>query len=256
MAETWEQPGGRQEECGPHLGCDLAGKQLLGRVHPGGLGSSFSGAPGWLCFLPGPTPWAPFLLLWARHPRLLAPKPITGSAQGRPSLASFCVVFGGFYLETWMEFFSGVRLSSCREMFSFGWRWRKTWGSFLYRSPLGLSQIRRFGWVGRASRGLTVMAMETTTFTSRSEFQSKCLLVWWGPPTLCSFQHQQEPVKDFSPARQVLSPTAQPVWHFCCKHWGLGRLLLPLSLSCPGAPSESGHDKKVRPRWVAGRWNE
>lgn len=96
-AETWEQPGGRQEECWPRLGCDSAGKQFLGRVHPAGLGSGLSGAPGWLCLLPGPTPRAPSLLLWACHPRLLAPEPVIGSAQGGPS---FCVVFDGFGLET------------------------------------------------------------------------------------------------------------------------------------------------------------
>lgn len=52
------------------------------------------------------------------------------------------------------------------------------------------------------------MATETTTFTSRSEFQSKCHLVCEAPPALCSFQHQQGPVEDFSPPGQVLSPTA------------------------------------------------
>lgn len=100
MAETSEQPGGRQEECWPRLGCDSAGKQFLGRVHPAGLGSGLSGAPGWLCLLSGPALRASSLLLWACHPRLLAPEPITGSAQGGRSLASFCVVFGGFGLET------------------------------------------------------------------------------------------------------------------------------------------------------------
>lgn len=37
--------------------------------------------------------------------------------------------------------------------------------------PPGTQSDQKIRMSGRASRGLTVMAMETTTFTSRSEFQ-------------------------------------------------------------------------------------
>lgn len=100
--------------------------------------------------------------------------------------------------------------------------------SFFNRSLLGFRQTRRFACLGKASPGLIAMAMETTTFTSRSEFQSKCPLRLW--PRWLDSTHTDT----VSRYPSSLLPASSSTQQFCCPLSSfLGQVFSSRSQFCP-----------------------